>query len=71
MPEAEREAYLKDLAERDPERAARLNERLDDARIDMAEHGFCRSHGDLLTEHGTHGQFESIRRTGHPHAFAA
>lgn len=50
MPEAEREAYLKDLAERDPERAARLNERLDDARIDMAEHGFCRSHGDLHRE---------------------
>ena len=48
--EAERQAYLDELDGRAPERAALLRERLDDARQDLALHGFCRSHGDLHRE---------------------
>ena len=50
LPEAQRESYLADLAARDAERATQLRARLDDARRDLAEHGFCRSHGDLHRE---------------------
>ena len=50
LPEAQREAYLLELQTRDAERAAWLRERLEDARRDLAEHGFCRSHGDLHRE---------------------
>lgn len=50
LPEAQREAYLADLTRRNPERAAHLKERLTDAARDLAEHGFCRSHGDLHRE---------------------
>ncbi|MPM22359.1 HTH-type transcriptional regulator TsaQ1/TsaQ2 [bioreactor metagenome] len=50
LPQAEREAYLRRLGERNPERATLLGERLEDARRDLAEHGFCRSHGDLHRE---------------------
>ncbi|HQQ70366.1 MAG TPA: helix-turn-helix domain-containing protein [Alicycliphilus sp.] len=54
MAEDERQAYLSDLQARDPQRATWLEQRLDDARHDLAEHGFCRSHGDL------HSDIESI-----------
>ena len=54
LPQSEREAYLRDLHQSDPERAAWLAQRLVDARQDLAEHGFCRSHGDL------HRELESI-----------
>lgn len=50
LPAAEREAYLQDLQQSDPERAALLQERLVDAKTDLLEHGFCRSHGDLHRE---------------------
>ncbi|MFG5776249.1 IclR family transcriptional regulator [Comamonas sp. J-3] len=50
LPEAQREAYLLELEARDAERATWLRERLEDARRDLAEHGFCRSHGDLHRE---------------------
>lgn len=50
LPEDEREAYLKQLAERDADRAKQLRKRLVDARHDLATHGFCRSHGDLHRE---------------------
>ena len=50
LPADEREAYLQSLAERDADRAALLRERLVDAERDLAEHGFCRSHGDLHRE---------------------
>ena len=43
----EREAYLRDLRAQAPERAEVLAQRLDDARHDLATHGFCRSHRDL------------------------
>lgn len=54
LPEGERAAYLRDLRAADPQRADRLEQRLTDARHDLAEHGFCRSHGDL------HRELESI-----------
>jgi DNA-binding IclR family transcriptional regulator len=47
---AEREAYLAGLEARDPARKAWLLERLEDARSDLAEHGFCRGHRDLHRE---------------------
>lgn len=50
LPEAEREAYLVELSTRDPEHSLWLRERLEDARRDLAEYGFCRSHGDLHCE---------------------
>lgn len=50
LPEAEREAFIAELQADDPARAQQLCERLDDARRDLAEHGFCRSHGDLHRE---------------------
>ncbi|MBS0509103.1 MAG: IclR family transcriptional regulator [Proteobacteria bacterium] len=54
MAEDERRAYLQDLQASDPPRAAALEQRLVDARDDLARHGFCRSHGDL------HSEIESI-----------
>lgn len=54
MAEDERADYLRDLQARDPQRAAWLEQRLVTAREDMAQHGFCRSHGDL------HSEIESI-----------
>ncbi len=54
MAEDERSAYLRDLQASDPQRAAALEQRLVDARDDLARHGFCRSHGDL------HSEIESI-----------
>lgn len=54
LAEPERAAYLHDLHAADPQRAAWLEQRLEDARKDLAEHGFCRSHGDL------HRELESI-----------
>ncbi|WP_232476449.1 MULTISPECIES: IclR family transcriptional regulator domain-containing protein [unclassified Acidovorax] len=54
LPDEEREAYLRDLRAADPQRATWLDQRLGDARRDLAEHGFCRSHGDL------HRELESI-----------
>lgn len=50
LPRQEREAYLQDLREVDSHRADWLTERLEDARQDLANHGFCRSHGDLHPE---------------------
>nr|WP_091566868.1 helix-turn-helix domain-containing protein [Oryzisolibacter propanilivorax] len=50
----ERETYLQDLKDKDPQRAAWLEQRLVQARDDFARHGFCRSHGDL------HREIESI-----------
>lgn len=54
MAEDERRAYLCDLQASDPQRASALEQRLADARDDLARHGFCRSHGDL------HSEIESI-----------
>ena len=54
MAEDERKAYLQDLQRDDPQRADWLEQRLVDAREDLARHGFCRSHGDL------HSEIESI-----------
>ena len=54
LPDDERAAYLRDLRAADPQRATWLEQRLDDARHDLAENGFCRSHGDL------HRELESI-----------
>jgi DNA-binding IclR family transcriptional regulator len=54
LPEAELQAYLQDLRSTEPQRADWLEQRLDDARQDLAQHGFCRSHGDL------HRDLESI-----------
>ena len=54
MAEDERRAYVRDLQASDPQRAAALEQRLVDARDDLARHGFCRSHGDL------HSEIESI-----------
>lgn len=54
LPDGEREAYLAELRGTDPQRADWLEQRLADARHDMATHGFCRSHGDL------HRELESI-----------
>ncbi|HEY4664959.1 MAG TPA: helix-turn-helix domain-containing protein [Comamonas sp.] len=54
LPAQEREAYLDDMRSKDPQRAAWLEQRLDDARQSLAEQGFCRSHGDL------HRELESI-----------
>ena len=50
LPEAERTAFMDELRARDAERAAQLQERLEDAQRDLQEHGFCRSHGDLHRE---------------------
>jgi DNA-binding IclR family transcriptional regulator len=50
LPEDERQAYLRDLRLSDAQRADALEQRLDDARRDLSEHGFCRSHGDLHRE---------------------
>ena len=41
LPEAEREAFIAELQADDPARAQQLRERLDDARRDLAEHGFA------------------------------
>jgi DNA-binding IclR family transcriptional regulator len=49
-PAREREIYLSELANNNPERHIWLLDRLDDARRDLAEHGFCRGHGDLHRE---------------------
>ena len=54
MAEDERRAYVRDLQASDPQRASALEQRLADARDDLARHGFCRSHGDL------HSEIESI-----------
>ncbi len=54
MAEDDRQAYLRDLQARDPQRADWLAQRLVDAQGDLARHGFCRSHGDL------HSEIESI-----------
>lgn len=54
MAEDERSAYVRDLQASDPQRASALEQRLADARDDLARHGFCRSHGDL------HSEIESI-----------
>ena len=54
QPEPVRAAYLQDLEREDPARAAMLAQRLQDAREDLVQHGFCRSHGDL------HNEIESI-----------
>ena len=54
MAEDERRAYVRDLQASDPQRASTLEQRLADARDDLARHGFCRSHGDL------HSEIESI-----------
>jgi DNA-binding IclR family transcriptional regulator len=54
LPDDERDAYLRDLRATDPQRADWLDQRLDDARNDLAANGFCRSHGDL------HRELESI-----------
>lgn len=50
LPREDREAYLQDLRLSDPQRADILEQRLQDARRDIADHGFCRSHGDLHRE---------------------
>jgi len=50
LPDGERQAYLHALRLSDAQRANTLEQRLEDARHDMAEHGFCRSHGDLHRE---------------------
>ncbi len=54
MADDEREAYMDALQANDPQRAAWLEQRLLEAREDMARYGFCRSHGDL------HSEIESI-----------
>lgn len=54
MAEDAHQAYLQDLQNRDPQRAAALARRLADARDDLTRYGFCRSHGDL------HSDIESI-----------
>ena len=50
LPEAQREAYLAQLRESEPEKAALLTERLVGARADLNEFGFTRSHADLHRE---------------------
>ncbi|ARU04846.1 IclR family transcriptional regulator [Comamonas serinivorans] len=50
LPEDQREAYLSQLAEREPEKASFLRRRLDEARQDLTQHGFTRSHADLHRE---------------------
>ncbi|MFT3717613.1 IclR family transcriptional regulator [Pseudorhodoferax sp.] len=47
LPPRELDAYLRDLRAQAPERADRLVERLADARRDLDQRGFCRSHQDL------------------------
>lgn len=54
LPAEERDSYMRDLRAADAQRAAWLEQRLDDARRSLQEHGFCRSHGDL------HRELESI-----------
>lgn len=49
-PEEERKKFLGNLRKHDHEQARWLEARLDDAVQDLAEHGFCRSHGDLHRE---------------------
>ncbi len=71
LPEVEREAYLSDLTAHDPARAALLRERLDDARRELAEHGFCRSHGDLHREIQSIAVPMSQRQDGESWVFAA
>lgn len=48
--EESRQHFLERLNKRDPERAQWLASRLEDAKNDLQEHGFCRSHGDLHRE---------------------
>lgn len=50
LPEAQRQAYMDQLAQRDPEKARFLAGRLEDARQDLQKHGFTRSHSDLHRE---------------------
>lgn len=50
LPQAEREAYMAQLAAEDPQRHDWLAERLLDAQRDLAELGFCRGHRDLHRE---------------------
>ena len=50
LPEAEREAYLAQLRESEPDKAAMLTERLAGARADLSAFGFTRSHADLHRE---------------------
>lgn len=50
MKDQERQAYLKGFAIDDPKRQTWLKDRLEDAAKDLAEHGFCRGHGDLYRE---------------------
>lgn len=54
MGEAERQEFLDALQARAPDRKRWLMERLDDARRDLDEFGFCRGHRDL------HREIESI-----------
>ena len=51
--EPECAAYLDALKQSDPERHAWLQDRLLDARKDLAQLGFCRGHGDLYREVST------------------
>ncbi|CAN5259408.1 IclR family transcriptional regulator [soil metagenome] len=46
----EREAFMGNLAARDPAQHEWLTDRLADAERDLADHGFCRGHGDLHRE---------------------
>lgn len=50
LPEAQREAYLTQLDEREPAKAKLLRTRLIEAQQDLTEHGFTRSHADLHRE---------------------
>ncbi|WP_225984817.1 MULTISPECIES: IclR family transcriptional regulator [Noviherbaspirillum] len=47
MPTEQADAYMDELRIRNPEHAERLTERLDEARRDLANRGFCVGHGDL------------------------
>ena len=50
LPEAQRQAYLDQLAQRDPEKAKFLTQRLETARQDLERLGFTNSHSDLHRE---------------------
>ncbi|CAN7781510.1 IclR family transcriptional regulator [Cupriavidus necator] len=47
LPAEQTRRYLEALSAADPEQGARLAERLTETRRDLAERGFCVSHGDL------------------------
>lgn len=71
LPQAEREAYMAQLAAEDPERHDWFVERLLDAQRDLAEHGFCRGHRDLHREIEVIAAPAAMARGGEQIIFAA